>query len=43
MSQIKVIQHNLRKWGTHKHSLCQAYQTEKAEIILTNSHGARNN
>ena len=43
MSQIKVIQHNVRKWSTNKHSLCQAYQTENAEIILINSHGARNN
>ena len=43
MPQIKEIQHNIRKWGTNKHSLCQANQTENAEIILINSHGARNN
>ena len=42
MAQIKVIQHNVRKWSTNKHSLCQVYQNENPEIILINSHGAMN-
>ena len=42
MAQIKVIQHNVRKWSTNKHSLCQAYQNKNPEIILINSHGEMN-
>ena len=43
MAQIKIIQHNVRKWSTNKHSLDHAYQQEYPEIILINSHGAIDN
>lgn len=36
---LKIIQHNVRNWETHKHNLFNTYKEIDPEIILINSHG----
>ena len=41
-NKLIIIQHNVRKWSTNRHSVTNAYLKENPHIILINSHGAKN-
>ena len=42
MTRLKIIQHNVRHWNTHKINLSNTYLSLDPDIILLNSHGVRN-
>ena len=39
---LRILQHNVQHWRTHRHQLVEIYRTVDPDVILINSHGLRN-
>ena len=39
---LKLIQHNVQHWKSHRQQLIEIYRTVEPDVILINSHGLRN-